>query len=136
MPRKSYHSLKKRLNNYPHLHELDVFIERISVSDPELLLLYGSLTRGEYTQYSDIDVLCIYDRTFSSHKERFMISYQFSDGIVQPKTLTLKELRNGLLEGNSFLHHVFTEGYIISSRLNDSLLAEWINSEKKKVVLT
>ncbi|MHA1449312.1 MAG: nucleotidyltransferase domain-containing protein, partial [Candidatus Hodarchaeales archaeon] len=117
--------MRKKLSNYPHLEELDTFIERISVSDPVLLLLFGSLTRGEYTQFSDIDVLCVYDREFHSHRERFMTSYQYSDGIVQPKTLSLSELKKGLLEGNSFLHHIFSGGYIIYSKLNDVLLAEW-----------
>ena len=128
----SFNLLSKKLKRYPHLKDLKSFINQIEKDGLKLLLLYGSLAKGTYTQHSDIDVLCVYDRVFSSMKERFLSAYKFSEGIVQPKTITYKELENGLKEGNSFLHGIFQHGIILFSTIPDELLNNWINQGSKK----
>ena len=132
----SVNLLKKKLIRYPHLNELETFLERIKEATPELILLFGSLSRGDYTQYSDIDVLCVFNQEFSSRKERFLKAYKYSDGLVQTKTLTLKELKNGLKEANSFLHAIFNDGLILFSKISYDDLNSWIRDGKKKLKMT
>ena len=62
MQKLSLDLLKKKLKRYPHRNELELFINRINKEDLKLILLYGSLAKGMYTQYSDIDVLCVFDK--------------------------------------------------------------------------
>jgi hypothetical protein len=80
-----------------------------------------------------MDVLCVYDENFKDLREKFHRSYQYSDGLVQPVTISLTELKMGLLEGNSFLHHIFKEGLILYSEIKQKELSSWINEGKSKL---
>lgn len=100
----SFDLLKKKLKRYPHLNRLKSFVNRIEKESLKLILLFGSLTKGTYTQYSDIDVLCVFDKKFRDSRERFLVSYKFSDGLIQTKTLNYEEFKNAIIQGNSFLH--------------------------------
>lgn len=131
----SFNLLSKKLKRYPYLNELKSFVNRIEKEKLKLLLLYGSLAKGTYTQHSDMDVLCVYDKHFDSMKERFLTSYKFSEGIVQPKTITYKELESSLKEGESFLHGIFNHGIILYSKIPSGLLNSWIEQGRKKVNL-
>jgi len=137
MRQKSITTLKKEYENYPHFKSLEKFVEIITQeTDLILLLLYGSLARKQHTQFSDIDLLCVFDKEFKDPKERFLHSYQYSDGLVQTKTLSLSELKNGLLRGNSFLHLIFDEGIIVYSTSPTNDIEKWIREGKKNVSVT
>jgi len=125
--------LKEKLKRYPHFDELERFLERIKDESPVLLVLFGSLARGDFTQHSDIDVLCVYDEEFSDPRERFLKSYKHSDGLVQTKTLSLKEFKTGLLTGNSFLYEVMRTGIILYSKISMNDLEKWIKECKKNL---
>ena len=101
------------------------------VEEPYLIVVFGSLPNANYTQYSDIDVLCVFDRDFNSYQERFIIAYRHSDGIVQPKSLTLNEFRQGLLEGNNFLHHIISNGFTVFSKIKEAQINSWISKGRK-----
>ena len=131
----SFNLLKKKLRKYPHLNEIQNFITRIDKENLKLILLYGSLTKGTFTQHSDIDVLCVYDKEFKDRKERFLISYKYSDGLVQPKNLSYKEFKNGLIEGNSFLHSIMEDANILYRTISKKKIEEWINQGKKKLTM-
>lgn len=133
MQKISFHLLKNKLKNYPHLHELENFLKKIDKQDLMLVLLFGSLVKGKYTQYSDIDVLCVYDRKFKDMKERFLTSYKYSDGLVQTKTLTLQEFKDNLRAGNSFLCHIVEEGIILYNKIPLNLIQEWFKEGKKNL---
>lgn len=132
----SINGLKKKLNNYPHLDELEDFLQKIEKKDLKLVLLFGSLVKGTYTQFSDIDVLCVFETEFKNRRERFMHSYQYSKGLVQTKTLTLSELKKGLLEGNSFIHHVINEGIILYNQIDKEKIKKWIRKGQKNMTMT
>jgi predicted nucleotidyltransferase len=129
----SFNLLKKKLNRYPHLNELQTFMDRIEKDTLKFLLLYGSLAKGRYTQYSDIDVLCVYDKKFSDLREKFLLSYKYSEGLVQPKTLSYEEFKEGLTEGNSFLHSILHDGIILFNKIPEDTLERWIEQGKKKL---
>lgn len=127
--------LKKKLKRYPHLNELKTFINRIEKETLKFILLYGSLAKETYTQYSDIDVLCVYDREFNDLRERFLISYKYSEGLVQPKNLSYEEFKNGLMEGNPFLHSILQDGIILFNKIPEDNLEKWIEQGKKKLTI-
>ncbi|MGV9198616.1 MAG: nucleotidyltransferase domain-containing protein [Promethearchaeia archaeon] len=124
------------MKNYPHFNELEDFLTTLEKRDLKLVLLFGSLAKGTYTQHSDIDILCVYDKKFEDRRKRFLQSYRYSDGLVQPKTITLSELKENLLKGNSFLHHLFDEGYILYNIISEKQLRKWREKGKKKVNVT
>jgi len=128
----SLNMLKIKLQRYPHLNELENFLKKIDKQYLKLILLYGSLAKGRFTQYSDIDVLCVFNYNFTNMKERFMMSYKFSEGLVQPKNITLKELKNGLLRGDSFLHSIFEYGLLLYNTIPNEKLEQWIQEGKSK----
>jgi hypothetical protein len=121
------------LKRYPHLNRIESFINKILNEGIKFLLLYGSLAKGNYTQYSDIDILCVFDTDFTDPKERFMAAYRHSDGIIQPKSLSYNEFKKGILEGNSFLHSIIEYGIIIYSEISEEDLKDWIKKGKKKL---
>ncbi|TFG01427.1 MAG: nucleotidyltransferase domain-containing protein [Promethearchaeota archaeon] len=129
----SFNSLEIKLRRYPHLNDLKVFLKRIEKEKPELILLYGSLAKGTFTQFSDIDVLCVFDLEFSDLRERFLHSYKYSDGIVQPKTLSYKEFKEGVIHGNSFLYSILKDGIILYSRIPLEDLEAWMEKGKENL---
>jgi len=129
----SFNSLEKKLRRYPHLNDLKIFLKRIKKEKPELLLLFGSLVKGTFTQFSDIDVLCVFNLEFSDLQERFLHSYKYSDGIVQPKTLSYNEFKERVIQGNSFLHSILKDGIILHSKIPLDDLETWIEKGKKNL---
>lgn len=101
--------LKARLSNYPNLHKLERYLRELEIEGPLLVILFGSLVRGEYTQFSDMDVLVIFDR-LPDWKERFRIVYRHSDGSVQPFAYTWEEILHMLEAGNTFIFEAIEEG--------------------------
>ncbi|HEA71162.1 hypothetical protein LCGC14_0779610 [marine sediment metagenome] len=122
--------LKKKLPRYPHLSELEIFVMRIKKEDPEFIMLYGSLARGNYTQFSDIDVLCVFNQEFKTPRERFLKAYRCSDGLVQTKTYSLTEFQKNIENGNSFLLKIIAEGFILLSKIPDKKIKKWIELGK------
>lgn len=131
----SFDLLKEKLKRYPHLNELESFVKRIEKDNLKLILLYGSLAKGTYTQHSDIDVLCVFDRKFGNLKERFLISYKYSNGVVQTKTITYKEFKEGLRNGNSFLHGILNDGIILFNIIPKEEIEKWIEEGKEKLTV-
>lgn len=128
--------LKKKLPRYPHLNELENFLLCIKKENPELIMLFGSLTRGAYTQFSDIDLLCVFNQEFKTPRERFLKAYICSDGLVQTKTFSLKEFKKNIEEGNSFLHKIMAEGLILLSKIPDKKIKKWIELGKTNLQVT
>jgi len=133
MQKVSFPTLKKKLKRYPHLNELKRFMKRIEKEDLKLILLYGSLVKGSYTQHSDIDVLCVFDREFNDFKQRFLASYKYSDGLVQPKNLSFTEFKKSLRGGNSFLYSICKDGLILYSKIPMETLNKWLKEGKNNL---
>jgi hypothetical protein len=51
-----------------------------------------------------------------------MHTYQFSKGIVQPKTISWSELKENLLNDNSFMQHIFKEGIKLYNKIPENKL--------------
>jgi predicted nucleotidyltransferase len=134
MQKVSFPMLKKKLKRYPHLNELKTFMNRIEKDNNlKLVLLYGSLAKGSYTQHSDIDVLCVFDKKFNNTEERFLASYKYSDGLVQPKNLSYQEFKHSLRKGNSFLYSICKDGFILYSKIPMETLDKWLKEGKNNL---
>lgn len=127
--------LKKKLSRYPHLSELESFVNQIDKKFLKLILLYGSLAKGTYTQFSDIDILCVFDKEFKDQKERFLAAYKYSNGIVQSKTLSYKEFKEAIQKGNPFLYSILKDAIILYSKIPEDVLADWINKGKENLTV-
>jgi len=61
MAQKSSNSSRATWRDYPHWSSVERFVEQVRRLDPLLVLLFGSVTTGEFTQYSDADVLVVFE---------------------------------------------------------------------------
>lgn len=91
--------------DYPHLAELTAFVEGVEALGPQVVLLFGSVATGEFTQRSDADVLVVFDR-----ERDWLEVYQHSRGMVQPIVRTLSDVERLIRDGEPFYIQAFQEG--------------------------
>ncbi len=126
----SLNLLREKLKQYPHRDNLFNFIDKIlENTNPVLVLLYGSLAKGTYTQKSDIDILCVYDMEFDNYN-RFHYVYRYSEGIVQPTVMSVTEFNKLLYSGDSFLLSILIDGIVLYTTLNIDKINSTINEVK------
>jgi hypothetical protein len=83
-------------------------VERAKRLDPLLVLLFGSAATGEFTQYSDADVLVVFE-----HPVAWETVYACSDGIVQPMVKTQNELTAQIAAGEPFFCEIVEQGQVL-----------------------
>ncbi len=108
MVQKFSNSSRATCHNYPHWSSVERFVEQVRRLDPLLVLLFGSVVTGEFTQYSDADVLVIFE-----HSQTWEAVYACSDGIVQPMVKTQDELIAQIAAGAPFLCEIVGEGQVL-----------------------
>ena len=69
---------------YPHWPSVGRFVDGVKALQPLLLLLFGSVAKGDFTQHSDADVLAVF-----AAPTDWLAVYSYSDGRVQPVVKTL-----------------------------------------------
>lgn len=100
---------KATYRDYPHLNELTAFVKGVEALRPQLVLLFGSVATGEFTQRSDADALIIFDRPTD-----WLDVYRYSQGIVQPIVRTVAEVENLIQAGEPFYIQAFLEGVCLA----------------------
>jgi len=108
MAQKSSNSSRVTWHNYPRWPSVELFVEQVRRLDPLLVLLFGSLTTGEFTQYSDADVLVVFERPMD-----WDTVYTCSDGVVQPVIKTRDELIAQIAAGEPFLCEIVEDGHAL-----------------------
>ena len=98
----------KIFRDYPHWRSVEDFVEGVRALNPALVLLFGSLARGEFTQYSDADVLLVFDEPTD-----WLDVYRHSDGWVQPLVKTWQEIQGQLAQGEPFWCEVVADGIVL-----------------------
>ena len=73
-----------------------------------LILLFGSVAKGEFTQRSDADVLVVFAEPVG-----WLRVYACSDGRVQPVVKTVDELVDGLRCGEPFWCEIIEDGIVL-----------------------
>ncbi|RMF30658.1 MAG: nucleotidyltransferase domain-containing protein [Chloroflexi bacterium] len=94
--------------DYPHRSSVERFVERVRSLRPLLVLLFGSVATGDFTQHSDADVLVVFD-----HPVDWVTVYACSDGIVQPIVKTWQELTDQITAGEPFFCEIVEEGVVL-----------------------
>jgi hypothetical protein len=97
---------------YPGFGELEAFVRKVAWHRPLLVLLFGSLATGEFTQHSDADVLVIFNRLVD-----WMTVYECSTGWVQPLVWELGEALREIEEGNTLLIEAIEDGIPLLNRV-------------------
>ncbi len=97
-----------------HLSELDRVVSGLMAYQPEKIILFGSMARGDADEYSDIDLIVIKDT-----EERFVrrlveiTAFIPLDIGVDVLVYTPKELENMQAEGNPFIEQALKEGKVL-----------------------
>lgn len=96
---------------YPAFVEVEEFVQRVAVRKPLVVLLFGSLATGQFTQHSDADVLIIFKRPVD-----WMAVYRCSTGRVQPLVRELGEALREIEAGNTLLIEAVEDGIPLLDR--------------------
>lgn len=128
--------LSSLLNNYPHTIDIIEFWEQIVENEkPLAIILFGSLVKREYTQYSDADIILIFENLPEDIRERFLKIYKYSKGIVQPRSYTLEEIKKLIEEGNTFIIEALEEGWILYDTGIAIILNQLVENTKQNLNL-
>ena len=87
---------------------MESFVRKVAGLDPCLVVLYGSLAKEDFTDFSDADVLVCFEQP-----RTWVDVYQHSDGIVQPLVFSVAQMKKELEEGNAFLREVIQTGLLL-----------------------
>ncbi len=108
MAQRSSNSSRVTWHDYPHKSSVERFVEEVRRLDPLLVLLFGSVATGEFTQYSDADVLVVFE-----HPVNWETVYACSDGVVQPVVKAQDELAAQIAAGEPFFCEIVEEGQVL-----------------------
>jgi len=124
------------LNNYPHTIDIIEFWKQIVENEkPLAIILFGSLAKREYTQYSDADILLIFENLPEDIRERFLKIYKYSKGIVQPRSYTFEEIKKVIEEGNTFIIEALEDGWILYDTGIAIILNQLVETTKQNLNL-
>lgn len=108
MRSRSSPSCEPTCKRYPHWSSVENFVAATRRFDPLAVVLFGSVARGDFTQYSDADVLVVVP-----HPVDWLEVYQHSDGWVQPLVKTYNEFLRGLEEPLPFFIEIVEDGIVL-----------------------
>lgn len=97
-----------------HLSAIDRIVSGLMAYQPEKIILFGSMARGDADEYSDIDLIVVKDT-----KQRFVrrlveiTAFLPPDIAVDVLVYTPTELEAMLAEGNPFIEHALEEGKVL-----------------------
>ena len=98
----------------PKPSPIDRIVNGLMASRPEKIILFGSMARGDFDEYSDIDLIVIKDT-----KQRFVrrlvevTAFIPLDIAVDALVYTPKEIDAMLAEGNPFIEQALKEGKVL-----------------------
>ena len=108
---KILNALQLRFPDYPHLSEIEKFVDSICLEmAPKLIIMFGALPRNDYTFNSDVDVLLVFEESISWNEV-----FAFGNGVVQPISKTKEDFLAQLKKGNAFFIQILEEGIVLYS---------------------
>jgi predicted nucleotidyltransferase len=96
----------------------------IHVTEPEMIILFGSVARGTNNVYSDIDLLIITRQSYRKKELEMQISSFAKEYSLKADILisTPREIEKEALKADSFLSSVMKSGKILYQRvIHDSV---------------
>ena len=106
----------KELQKLPRADSLEKFLQGILATKSDRILsivLFGSMAKGNYTKYSDYDVLIAVSHEKLSFKERLYEYSFFSDGWVESFVYTKEEIEEMFKDFNPLLLDSLKDGIIM-----------------------
>lgn len=93
------------------------YIERLSLNIGEVTaILYGSTVRGDFKDWSDIDIIIVSDKLPPDPMERLDILYEPSEGLIEPKGFRRDEFESILNKPFGYL--LVKEGVVLRDDFN------------------
>jgi len=80
---------------------------------PKIVILFGSYSRGDYTDNSDIDVLVVSDSLPIDPREGFAMTYNLKFPKIVPTAMNTQVFLKKLEEGSTFILEVIEDGKIL-----------------------
>ncbi|MEM4970852.1 MAG: nucleotidyltransferase domain-containing protein [Sulfolobales archaeon] len=109
---------------------LSHLIERYRGVGARLVILFGSRARGDYTEYSDYDVLVVGDNIPRDPREAYAMLIDPSNPNVQPVGMNTEVFLKKLREGNTFILEALEDGRILYA---DEALLNNVMQEFKRI---
>ncbi len=87
----------------------------IGISEPEMIILFGSMATGKANVFSDVDLLIITDNTFMKKDIIAMITSFSSEISLKTDVLvyTRSEVEREAKEPNSFIEAIMKSGKVV-----------------------
>ena len=127
-----------RLRGLPRLASLEKYLNELFKEKGDCIvsiILFGSMARGDYTRYSDYDLLIIISSDKHSFKDRLLEFSKFSDGWVEPLVYTEEEAAQMFRDFNLLILDALKDGIVIYDKGFWSKLKESFNALLKKGVI-
>jgi hypothetical protein len=105
-------SLAKTCPDYPGRDAIVRYAAYLTDEGAAVVILFGSVARGDYGPDSDADLLVIFDDN-RTRNELWSAYYGPSGGEVEPHFWTLKRAEEELALGNPFLMLAFFDGILL-----------------------
>ena len=103
--KRSLHSSKQTYRDYPRYPKIETFLQRVSRRRPLLVVLFGSVARGDFRADSDADVLVVFDKPVELKEV-----YADRVGAVHPVVKTLDQMEQFIREGEPFYIEMIEDG--------------------------
>jgi predicted nucleotidyltransferase len=97
------------------LEELNDIVEKIKAYGVKLVVLYGSMARGDYTVESDIDILIVADNFSRDPRDGYEIVMKYVNPRVHPVCLNTDSFRKLLENESTFILEILEDGKILYS---------------------
>ena len=118
MPRKSWNSARIRFFKLDYervMRALKGYAENALLKGARAVILVGSLARGDYTAFSDADIIIIMEK---AHKNPVKRLKDFIDPTlpidVEPRVYTIHELLKMAREGRRIIREMLTYGKLLA----------------------
>ena len=129
----------RKLPEFPRKNSLANFLRKIFEEKGDKIqsiVLFGSVARGEYTIYSDIDLLVIVSEEHSSFKDRLYEYSKYSDGWVEALVYTTREVDEMFRNFNPIILDALYYGLVIYDKgFWKTLTKDFKNLLNKKVIV-
>lgn len=104
----------EKLRDLPKFDSLKIFLERVLRMDGlKSIVLFGSMARGDYTKFSDYDLLIVVERDERRFMDRLLEYYGYSEGSVEPFVYTKEEVME-MFEGfNPLILDALKDGVVL-----------------------
>lgn len=116
MRRQSWDSLAPSFKDYAYVMEVGHFIKRTAAElRPLALILFGSLAKGDYHQYSDADFCIVLAKSPGSIFEGYdLVAACDPSGVVQPVVYSADQFRQMLRQANGLILEIIADGLFLA----------------------